>query len=60
MARNYGDFARRTMRILFTADELKTSVLPPSRSYLSRPALDEKRFELLNGKQFSLQINESV
>lgn len=57
MGRNYGDFARRTMRILFSSKELKNCVLPPSRSYLTRPALDENRFELFNRTPFIMFID---
>ncbi|CAF1640936.1 unnamed protein product [Rotaria magnacalcarata] len=38
--KDFGDFARQVMRILYTPDELKTCVLPPGRSYLSRKPLD--------------------
>jgi hypothetical protein len=49
IASSVGDFARKTMRIVFTEQELKTHILPPTRSHLSRPSLDETRFQLVNG-----------
>ena len=51
---NFGDFARKAMKIIFTEDELRSHTLPPKRQYLSRPALDQDRFDLLNGDNISV------
>ncbi|CAF1134088.1 unnamed protein product [Adineta steineri] len=48
VAKDFGDYARQLMRELFSADELKVSVLPPRRPHLVRPALDPYRFQILN------------
>jgi hypothetical protein len=58
VGRDFGDFARQTIRILYTTDELRTCVLPPDRPHLSRKALDIVRFRLLNGgfSLFSVQF----
>ena len=48
VASSFGDFARKTMRIVFTEDELKTHIVPPKRSYLT-PSLNEEKFQLVNG-----------
>jgi hypothetical protein len=53
MASNFGDFARRVLKIVFTADELRSHGLPPRRDHLSRPVLDEDRFKLVNGENVS-------
>ncbi|CAF0990194.1 unnamed protein product [Didymodactylos carnosus] len=45
--KDYGDYARKVLRVLFTKEELTTSVLPPGAPYLRRDPLDETRFELL-------------
>jgi hypothetical protein len=37
------------MRILYTNDELRSCILPPGRSHLTRKALDSDRFSRLNG-----------
>ncbi|CAF1401700.1 unnamed protein product [Rotaria sp. Silwood1] len=47
--RDIYDFARQTLKILFTRKELSTSILPPARSHLARPALDVERFNLFHG-----------
>ena len=49
--RDIYDFARQTLKILFTPNELSTSILPPARSHLARPALDSERFNLFHGTQ---------
>ncbi|CAF4381277.1 unnamed protein product, partial [Didymodactylos carnosus] len=45
--KDYGDYARKVLRVLFTKEELTTSVLPPGAPYLRHDPLDETRFELL-------------
>jgi hypothetical protein len=49
VASSIGDFARKTMRIVFSEHDLKAKILPPQRSYLARSSLDEKQFQLVNG-----------
>ncbi|CAF1493873.1 unnamed protein product [Adineta ricciae] len=49
-AKDMLDFARKTLRIIFSADELKSHILPPEREHLRRPALDEARFNVFLGK----------
>ncbi len=49
VGRDFGDFARQVMRILYTEEELKTCILPPKRKHLAREPLDSERFGLLNG-----------
>ncbi|CAF1231843.1 unnamed protein product [Rotaria sordida] len=44
-ARDIYDFARQTLRILFTPKELNECILPPGRKHLARPALDAERFD---------------
>jgi hypothetical protein len=44
------DFARKTLKILFSSEELKNHTLPPEREYLRRRALDPKRFDMMIGK----------
>ncbi|CAF3391357.1 unnamed protein product [Rotaria socialis] len=43
--RDIYDFARQTLKILYTPEELSGSILPPTRIHLSRPALDIQRFD---------------
>lgn len=43
------DYARQALRVLYTPEELNTCILPPGRSYLARPPLDENRFNVLHG-----------
>ncbi len=50
--RDIYDFARQTLKILFTSTELSTCILPPDRSHLARPALDIERFNLFHGTYF--------
>lgn len=47
--RDIYDFSRQTLRILFTAKELSTHILPPGRSHLARPPLDTERFNKFHG-----------
>ncbi|CAF1617933.1 unnamed protein product, partial [Didymodactylos carnosus] len=47
-ATSYGDYGRRLMRIMFSKEELKLSVLPPARSHLSKKPLNERKFSFLN------------
>ncbi|CAF1492541.1 unnamed protein product, partial [Rotaria magnacalcarata] len=42
---DYGDYARNILRILYTKEELQTSILPPGRTHLSRKPLDKVRFK---------------
>ncbi|CAF4979806.1 unnamed protein product [Rotaria socialis] len=49
MGSTFGDFARKTMKIVFTEEELKERILPPQRSHLSRPSLDLAKFRIVNG-----------
>ncbi len=55
IASSIGDFTRKTMKIVFTENELKTHILPPTRSYLARPGLDDKKFQIVNGMNDTLQ-----
>ncbi|CAF2986500.1 unnamed protein product, partial [Rotaria sp. Silwood2] len=48
VGKDFGDFARQIIRILYTPDELRTCILPPRRPHLSREPLDPDRFRLLN------------
>ncbi|CAF5211088.1 unnamed protein product, partial [Rotaria magnacalcarata] len=41
------DFCRKTLKLLYSEEELKNSTLPPKRDYLRREALDERRFAIL-------------
>ncbi|CAF3834664.1 unnamed protein product [Rotaria magnacalcarata] len=41
------DFSRRTLKLLFSKEELKTHLLPPNRDYLRRESLDQERFNKL-------------
>ncbi len=41
MATDYGEYAREILRIIFTSNELKTSILPPGKLHLARKPLDE-------------------
>ncbi|CAF4245033.1 unnamed protein product [Rotaria magnacalcarata] len=44
VGKDFGDYARRVMRVLFTEEELRTSILPPKRKHLAREPLDSVRF----------------
>jgi hypothetical protein len=50
------DFARQVLRTLFTPQELKTCILPPARKHLSRPPLDEERFNVFHGTFLKLHL----
>ena len=52
-AKDIVDYARKTLKILFSPEELKTHILPPERDYLRRPALNQKRFNILLSKIIS-------
>ena len=54
-ARNPGQFARNLLRILFTPEELQSSLLPSTQSkrYL-KPELDGQRMDLLHSKTSQL------
>ena len=49
MAKDPVDFTRKTLKVLFTDEELKNCTLPPKRDHLRREALDEKRFKYVLG-----------
>lgn len=49
-AKSLVDFARKTLKLLFSPEELRTHLLPPKREHFKRPALDETRFNILLGK----------
>ena len=44
------DFCRKTLKLIFTKEELRTHILPPKRDHLKRPALDEQRFNIFLGE----------
>ncbi|CAF2069972.1 unnamed protein product [Rotaria magnacalcarata] len=48
VGRDFGDFAREVMRVLYSEEERKTHILPPGRPHLFRKPLDSNRFALLN------------
>ena len=52
--KNVGDYARKVLRIIFTREELLTSILPPGGSHYSRKPLDQEKFELFHGMYCSL------
>ncbi|CAF1278909.1 unnamed protein product [Rotaria sordida] len=48
VGKDFGDYARQLMRVLYTNDELQSSILPPGRRHLVRKPLDFDRFVRLN------------
>jgi hypothetical protein len=51
IGRDPGDYGRTLLRLLFTTDELTSSILPSHAAYLyQKDTLDEDRFRILNGK----------
>ncbi|CAM4838163.1 unnamed protein product, partial [Rotaria magnacalcarata] len=49
--RDIGDYARKLLDILFTTQELQSSILPSQAAHLyQKEVLDEDRFKILNGK----------
>ncbi|CAF2219140.1 unnamed protein product [Rotaria magnacalcarata] len=46
-AKSLVDFSRKVLKMLYSQEELKTHLLPPKRAHLTRPALDENRFNIL-------------
>ena len=50
MATDYGDYARKILRLIFTSDELKTCTLPPGKPHFTRQPLDEERFKIFTGR----------
>lgn len=58
LATDYGDYARKILRILFTSEELKNSILPPARKHLSREPLDEERFKKFLSSQITVFFSE--
>lgn len=58
LATDYGDYARRILRVLYTDEELKNSILPPARKHLSRKPLDEVRFKIFtDAVRFKFKLN---
>ena len=49
MATDYGDYSRKILRLIFTAEELKTSILPPGKAQFSREPLETARFKIFTG-----------
>ncbi|UJR34700.1 hypothetical protein I4U23_027477 [Adineta vaga] len=47
--RDIYDFGRQVLGVLYTPEELSSSILPPDRSHLARPALDPQRFGIFHG-----------
>ncbi|CAF4622526.1 unnamed protein product, partial [Rotaria socialis] len=46
VGRDFDDFAREVMPVLYSEEERKTHILPPGRPHLSRKPLDSNRFAL--------------
>ncbi|CAF3819288.1 unnamed protein product [Adineta steineri] len=55
VASSFGDFARKTMRLVFSQHELTPQILPPQRHYLARTSLNEKQFQLVNERRRGLK-----
>jgi hypothetical protein len=53
LAKDPIDYSRKTLKLLFSEEELKTHTLPPKRDHLRREPLDERRFNKLLGKNRS-------
>ena len=51
MGTDYGDYSRKILRLIFTPKELKNSILPPGKSYLTREPLEGARFKIFTGLQ---------
>ena len=50
-AKNPGDYGRKLLRVLYTADELKTSMLPSTvGDRYVKPKLDAERYQVLHSK----------
>ena len=61
-ARNPGQYARNLLRLLFTPEELESSLLPSTQSkrYL-KPELDSQRMDLLHRKTSHLLfVDENI
>ena len=51
-AKNAGEYARNLLKILFTPEELQSSLLPSQQSKrYSKQEFDHTRLHLLNGKK---------
>ena len=59
-AKDLVDFSRKTLKILFTAEELKTRLLPPQRDHLKRRTLDEERFNKMIGKNVLFSLTSFI
>ncbi|CAF3351230.1 unnamed protein product [Rotaria socialis] len=46
MVTDYGNYARKILRIVFSRDELKSSILPPGKPHFRRQPLDQDRFKI--------------
>ncbi len=46
--KNVGDYARQILRIIFTHEELTTSILPPGGAHYKRKTLDKEKFDLFH------------
>ena len=57
MGQNYGEYARKLMKIIFSAEDLKTRILPPARGHLAREAFEQSSFNLLLGIAVYLAVN---
>lgn len=49
-AKDYGDYARQLLRVLYDETELCSSILPSSFTHYARKALDKTRFALFHSK----------
>lgn len=59
LARDAGDYARQLLRLLFTEDELTTSILPSQAAHLyQKNVLDNERFVLLNGNEWWMDFRK--
>ncbi|CAF3309829.1 unnamed protein product [Rotaria socialis] len=46
MATDYGNYACKILRIVFSQDELNSSILPPGKPHFRRQPLDQDRFKI--------------
>ncbi|CAF4127903.1 unnamed protein product [Rotaria magnacalcarata] len=58
MATDYGNYARKILRIVFSQDELKSSILPPGKPHLRRQPLDQDRFKIcMNAIRYKFKLD---
>ena len=55
-----GDYARQLLRVIYSLEELVSSILPPGGAQYSRAPLDSEKFEIFHREYFDWVVSSKL